>query len=191
MKNLLVTTMEKLEKLSRRLVSMQIVIEEMKNELEEEYGYKSADPVESELTFYPGPPKKLKIVVPFFPPKIQVAANLVGKSYMRYVFDEVQDIWNATIEKLYHDNKDKHAELDSFGKTIIWVTYFFPNKMNYNVNNLSIKVIIYALSNYFLYSARDNRAYTLILDGQTDRNKPRTEIVIIEDYGQLDELKSK
>lgn len=158
MKNLLVTTMEKLEKLSRRLVSMQIVIEEMKNELEEEYGYKSADPVESELTFYPGPPKKIKIVVPLFPPKIQVDANLVSKSYMRYVFDEVQDIWNVCLEYIYLKTGRK---VHSFNEKTI------DSNINRRMKPLHL-LLMYLDTGEFLYQPRRIKEPFLCPEGFRD-----------------------
>lgn len=185
----LLADMEKLEYISRKLVSTQVNIEEMKNDLEKKYKYRSVNPVNSEMFFEPGPPQKLKIVVPLFPPKIQINANLAHKMYKPYVSEESLNLWNATMKKLHADNEDKYDELPSFNRTIIWITYFFTDKRNYNVNNLSLKVIISALSNYFLPSAHDNRSYTLILNGDTDKARPRTEIVIIEDLGQLGKLK--
>ena len=52
-------------------------------------------------------------------------------------------------------------------------------------------MIIYALSNSFLYCASNNRSTTIILDGETDRERPRTEITVIEDLAQLEKIKNK
>ncbi len=183
-------TMDNVERLSGKLVGVQILIEEMKNTLEEQYQCKRVDPVESELHYDAGPPKRFNIVVPLFPPKIQISAGKAYKPYPFYYAIGTRDIWDATILKLFQNNKEKCEEAHSIHKAIVWITYFFPNKIKYNLNNLATKFIIYPLANYFLFCAKDNRMITIILTGDTDKDRPRTEINITEDMGQLKMIKN-
>ena len=182
-------TIDTIEKLSNKMVSAQVDIERMINTLEETYKYKIARPVECEVNYHPYSPRRLHIVSPIFPPKIQInvyKAKYYGNPYLRR---EAGDVWRATLGKMYRENKSKCADLKDFRKAIIWFTYFYPNKVNFNVNNQMIRLIIYAIKDYFLPCAKDNRAITIIVDSAIDEKKPRTEIMIIEDLGQLKTLR--
>lgn len=187
--NILLIAIDAIEKIASKLVSAQIDIERMKNTLEKQYQYKIARPVDFKLDYYPDPPRKLHIISPFFPPKIQIHTSKTFRPKRSFFQSETEEIWNAALGKLYLDNVVKCADLRDLQKAIIWFTYFYPNKINFNVNNQTIKAIIYALSDYFLPVARKNRAISIIIDSAIDRKKPRTEIMIIEDLGQLETLK--
>ena len=180
--------MEELESTGRSLVNAQIKIEEMKNELQNLTQYELATPVKSKLYVHPGEEKKLKIVSPLYPPKIQVSAEKHYKPYQLHVQKGTESIWGSTIYKLYRDYEDQCAKFKDLEKAIIWVTYYYPNEHNYNVNNMNTKVIIYALSE-IIPCTENNRAITIITSGKTDKDRPRTEIIIAEDVGQLDGLK--
>lgn len=179
-------SMGNLERFGRKLVEAQIMIEKIKNHLEEQYQCKPANPVYGELFYDPGPPKKLKIVThQLFPPRIYVSAGLEYKPYKYYQINPTQDIWDATISELYHQYTNYCHEMRKIEKAIIFITYYYPNTQNYNVSNLNNKVIIYSLSSTILFCAQDNRRTTIIVNGKTDKEKPRTEIVVTEDLGQL------
>lgn len=78
-----------------------------------------SSPVECEVNYHPYSPRRLHIVSPIFPPKIQInvyKAKYYGNPYLRR---EAGDVWRATLGKMYRENKSKCADLKDFRKAII------------------------------------------------------------------------
>lgn len=182
--------LEQLDDMARLLVETQLKIAIIQNNLEKLL-YKDTESVKGSVEYSPGPPQQVKITVPIYPPKIMVHPKLLYRKHRsaQSTYSQVRDFWFATIGDVIINNRNKMSGFKTMRKAIVWYTFFFPDKRIHDVDNHSIKIINDVLVDCNLIADDDYRSMKNIVEGDFDEQNPGTEILIIEDTGQLSALK--
>ena len=183
-----------LEEISRELVAVQLKIAELKKFLERKLlpgSLEQTGALAHEAAFTSGPPQVLKIVVPLYPLKFQVhpdplySLNRAEPS----TYQQVRKFWFTCIQKTIQENEKKLAGLKTFARALVWITIFFPDARVRDVDNFTAKFINDALVALRVLEDDDHSRVAMILEGRVDRDNPRTEILVVENVGQLKKIK--
>lgn len=186
--------LEQLDELSRLLVEVQLKINAIQKNLEKDVFKDTERPSAGTVEYLYGPPQELKLtVVDLFPPKVRVHPELlyVKNRQGPSTYSQVRDLWFATIRNLLLENRVQLTELQTFSKALVWFKFFFPDERIRDVDNFSVKLVIDALVKCKILEDDDHRLLSIVVKAAVDHKNPRTEIVIVNDEGQLEKVQPK
>ena len=181
---------QELEEISRKLVEVQLLMGVFQNKIEKEAFSSTQRPEKGGIEFLPDYPQEFKISVNIFPPKLRVHPELIYFKNKRgpSTYSQVRDLWFSTILNLLQCNKDRLEGFKTFTKALVWFNFFFPDEKIRDVDNFSIKLINDALVKCKILEDDDHRIMSVVIRGAVDQLNPRTEIVVVEDVGQLSKI---
>ena len=112
----------------------------------------------------------MKIVVNDIPPSNN---QYMGKTYNYAVYQEEKRKWHWLIKCAIKERPKKPIE-----KAIVHITYYFKSKTRRDPDNYSGKMLLDPLVREGILIDDSFEVVTLVLDGDYDKDNPRTEIEI-------------
>jgi Holliday junction resolvase RusA-like endonuclease len=112
----------------------------------------------------------VKIVINDIPPSNN---QYMGKTYNYAVYQREKQRWHLLIKCAIKGKTKKPIE-----KAIVHITYFFKNRTRRDPDNYSGKMLLDPLVREGILIDDSFDVVTLMLDGDYDKNNPRTEIEI-------------
>ena len=112
----------------------------------------------------------MKIVINEIPPSNN---KYMGKTYNYAVYQREKQRWHWLIKCAIKERPKKPLE-----KAVVHITYYFKNRIRRDPDNYSGKMLLDPLVREGILVDDSFDAVTLMLDGDYDKNNPRTEIEI-------------
>lgn len=117
--------------------------------------------------------KVYKYIIPNIPPSNN---KYIGREN-RFEYQDVKKSW-AELVKLFCRPKPQKP----IDKSIVRLTYYFPDRRRRDPDNYSGKMILDGLVRSGIIKDDSFNCIRLFLDGRYDKDNPRTEIIIKEIY---------
>lgn len=146
------------------------------------------------MAFSSGPPRLLRISVPLYPPREQAHPGLLYSLNRAEpsTYQQVRECWFTTLrELLWGAGQTELAAFETYKRSIVWICVYFPDARCRDIDNYTVKFISDALVALRVLEGDEHARTSLILEGRVDREDPRSEIFVLEDLGQLEQLKPK
>lgn len=133
-----------------------------------------------------GPPKTLGLVLPEFPPRLEVHWKKLPN---RENYRAVRDRWFSLIETALEAAEEYGVPLprDPFKRGTLWVTTFYGKALARDPDNYTAKFIIDALRRNRIIEDDDYSRIQIVLRGSA-KGPARTEVLVEEASDQLDGL---
>lgn len=112
----------------------------------------------------------MKIVINEIPPTNN---KYMGKTYNYHQYQNEKKRWHWLIKCAIKERPKKPME-----KAIVHIKYFFKDKRSRDPDNYSGKMLLDPLVRENILIDDSFNVVTLVLDGECDKNNPRTEIEI-------------
>ena len=112
----------------------------------------------------------MKIVINEIPPSNN---KYMGNTYNYAVYQREKQRWHWLIKCAIKERPKKPLE-----KAVVHITYYFKNRIRRDPDNYSGKMLLDPLVREGILVDDSFDAVTLMLDGDYDKNNPRTEIEI-------------
>jgi hypothetical protein len=155
------------------------------------------DPFPVEAEYREETPRMIRIVTPLYPPKINVAIDLLAgrkpsktaknNPYIRTTYKEARDLWYKSITKAL---KEAAVPKLFMNKAIAWYTFYVPNGRTRDADIYAVRFVNNAFVRYGVLKDDNSDILRMVIGMEQTDKITRTEVVLVEDVGLYDSFKS-
>lgn len=113
----------------------------------------------------------MKIVIPEIPPSLN---RFAGRKNV-YEYRDEKDRWKAMVAWLAKAQRPEKP----YEQATVRITYFFPDSRRRDPDNYAGKMLLDGLTAAGVIADDSFSCIRLVLDGEVDRENPRTEVEVV------------